>query len=547
MPTDDEVFALRDEERQRKAEERAARMNQRIWDKSAPGKSRLSFRQVMGADHADDEGDGTPAQPPADRHSGKLSLVAAATRERRPEKENMADFISKKREMFLVQMALDTKRAEIRKLEERAQQREEALAKSEAMLEDDVNRFDAFLKKNDTDAVEAMKKAEAQTKLKAERVHEIKKLNTQITQIKSEMSKFEEQLDDCRRYKEFLDELTPEEWLQQQREAKAERRRARRQAERERLEKIAAEEAAAEEAALLEEEARLEAERAPAHRAGRGGGLSGGPRKSGASKLAGAEEGAVVEKVPRVQPRRILDEEIQVEDSGDELPMYFTEPGQLLEIFATLEESNLFLIQNSQETEENLEDLKHKFAQTKRAKEEETAGLRAQIGALKRDIAGEEDKARALTERGTKSTGVEAQDQTLAELNAKVKEVFGRVFGEVDENLRTLQMLTNVETKLEELLAHVSHMPREEVEAAEKAREKERRQRVREEKLEVLRRQQEERIQRSLRRAQEPVQKRIGKQVMARSAPLNRRKRNVEDDSNKLDEEDDVNFYLALT
>lgn len=37
------------------------------------------------------------------------------------EKETMADFIAKKREMFLVQMSLDTKREEIRKLEEKAQ------------------------------------------------------------------------------------------------------------------------------------------------------------------------------------------------------------------------------------------------------------------------------------------------------------------------------------------------------------------------------------------------------------------------------------------
>jgi hypothetical protein len=47
------------------------------------------------------------------------------------ERENMADFIAKKREIFLVQMSLDTKRAEIKKLEDRARQREEALQKSE--------------------------------------------------------------------------------------------------------------------------------------------------------------------------------------------------------------------------------------------------------------------------------------------------------------------------------------------------------------------------------------------------------------------------------
>ena len=120
----------------------------------------------------------------------------------------MADFIAKKREMFLVQM-LNTKRAEIRKLEERAQQREEALRKSEQMLEEDALRFDQFLKDNDQKAVQAIKKAEAETKAKAEKVQEIKKLNMQITQIKSEMSKFEEQLEDCRKYEDFLDKLTP--------------------------------------------------------------------------------------------------------------------------------------------------------------------------------------------------------------------------------------------------------------------------------------------------------------------------------------------------
>lgn len=46
-----------------------------------------------------------------------LHLAAAAPRERRQDKENMAEFLAKKREMFLVQMSLDTKRSEILKLE----------------------------------------------------------------------------------------------------------------------------------------------------------------------------------------------------------------------------------------------------------------------------------------------------------------------------------------------------------------------------------------------------------------------------------------------
>ena len=45
--------------------------------------------------------------------------------------------------------------------------------------------------------------------------------------------------------------------------------------------------------------------------------------------------------------------------------LYFNDPHQLLEIFAELEEQNLSLIQNSQETEEALEEMKQTIKTTK--------------------------------------------------------------------------------------------------------------------------------------------------------------------------------------
>ncbi len=139
----------------------------------------------------------------------------------------MTDFISKKREMFLVQMSLDTKREEIRKLEEKAQMKEDALKKSELMLEEDAVRFDTFLKENDKKAHEAIKKAEKETKAKADRVSEIKKLNQQIQLVQSDMSKLKEQLEDCLKYKAFLDGLTPVEWETEQKAIKAARQQER--------------------------------------------------------------------------------------------------------------------------------------------------------------------------------------------------------------------------------------------------------------------------------------------------------------------------------
>lgn len=43
---------------------------------------------------------------------------------------------------------------------------------------------------------------------------------------------------------------------------------------------------------------------------------------------------------------------------------YFSTPQQLLDIFSELEENNLQLIQNCQETEETLEDLRVKISET---------------------------------------------------------------------------------------------------------------------------------------------------------------------------------------
>lgn len=115
-----------------------------------------------------------------------------------------------------LKMSLDTKRAEIRKLEERASQREEALKKSEQMLQEDAQRFDAFLKENDEKVQAAIKKAEVATKAKQDKLQEIKRLNTAIAAIRSELSKYEEQLEDCYKYKNFLDSITPPDFFEEQ-------------------------------------------------------------------------------------------------------------------------------------------------------------------------------------------------------------------------------------------------------------------------------------------------------------------------------------------
>lgn len=114
-----------------------------------------------------------------------------------------------------------------------------------------------------------------------------------------------------------------------------------------------------------------------------------------------------------------------VEEEEEE--MFFTEPQQLLELYAHLEEQNLFLIQNVQETEEALEEMKNKYRDTKGRLESETEALKAQIHNLELGITVERQKERLLKEGtiqnvgGFKLSGNGGAEVTLDQLNEKVR------------------------------------------------------------------------------------------------------------------------------
>merc|ERR1719327_113410 len=150
-------------------------------------------------------------------------------RDARREKEKVADFVEKKRDMFLIQMSLDVKKAEIKKLDEKAKQKDEALKKSQQMLDEDVARFDAFLQNNDQKAHKAMKDAEEETKKKQDRLQRIKQLKSQLSAVQSEIAKHREQKEECMKYKGFLEKLTPQDWKDHCAEEKQQRKRDRRQ------------------------------------------------------------------------------------------------------------------------------------------------------------------------------------------------------------------------------------------------------------------------------------------------------------------------------
>mmetsp|Transcript_65144 Transcript_65144/g.132322 ORF Transcript_65144/g.132322 Transcript_65144/m.132322 type:complete len:562 (+) Transcript_65144:69-1754(+) len=516
LPSDDKIFAMREEERQRRAEERERVKHQHVWEKVTAACRHSRTRRI---DDIDD------AQASAARPDARL--VEGLGRDARRDKENISDFVAKKREMFLVQMSLDVKKAEILKLDARAKDKEEALNKSKQMLDKDVERFDAFLSTNDDRAHDAMQKADTKAREKQERVIKIKQLKSQLSAIQSEIAKHKEQKDECLRYKDFLVNLTPAEWKEQKREEKKQRKLQRRKiavdARMGEIEEKLQAEIEAEELAFREKEEK---------------------EKKGRRRQKRTEEDEQKERdqmearrrrIARKYPvREQVDAEYVEYSSGEEMPLYFQEPKQLLDIFTSLEESNLFLIQNSQDTEQALEELEQKFAVLRKTREAMSNKMQVQISQLERQIFEEKSKCDELKQAISQSHGGSEIEELLDGLAGGVVEVHGVCMHENQDDGDTLQMLARIEFKLEEYLAYLDEAEDSglgaRVLAEEHKKERQRRLDLRLSRKLQQEKKIEDRLKASLQRSQAPVHKKVGKQIMFRSAPLFQARRVVQED-----------------
>ena len=211
QPSDEEVFFMRDQERLDKEKQKAKLQYQRVHEKTTAS-ARIGSATKSVTNGIGDTGE-EPIQTKIKKHGFLPDLIH--TTEAQKEKENMADFIAKKREMGLIRMSLATKRAEIHKLETEAERTEKRIKQQEEQLEETSQKFDHFLKDNDMKAVEAMKKAETESKGKNEKTGEIKKLTAHNAAVMTEKTKYEEQLNACLRYKHDLDRLTPDSWFRE--------------------------------------------------------------------------------------------------------------------------------------------------------------------------------------------------------------------------------------------------------------------------------------------------------------------------------------------
>ena len=174
LPKEKEVFQMTKDAKKKKELERERQKHLKIHEKTTASrvvsKVQLSRGHLVGG-----KKQGTSAGSKGHSYNPSESMDKPEGH-RRERRETAAEFVAKKKEMFLLSLSLDTKWTEISKLEERARWREDALKKSEEMLKEDSERFQKFLAENDKQAIKASTRADQETQAKLNKVKEIKRL-----------------------------------------------------------------------------------------------------------------------------------------------------------------------------------------------------------------------------------------------------------------------------------------------------------------------------------------------------------------------------------
>lgn len=124
-------------------------------------------------------------------------------------KEQMKIYLEKKKEMFLMQMTIDLKKEEIKKLEDMIIKKENGLIRAENNLKEDIKMFNDFLEKNKKESRDQVSKAEEETKKKVNRIKELKNLQELKLSKLTNNAKLLEKLEILFKYKEFLDKIQP--------------------------------------------------------------------------------------------------------------------------------------------------------------------------------------------------------------------------------------------------------------------------------------------------------------------------------------------------
>ncbi|OCT88866.1 cilia- and flagella-associated protein 100 isoform X2 [Xenopus laevis] len=419
------------------------------------------------------------------------SWAPPITRNFHTEKESLHSYILQNRKMFRGQFAADVKMNMIKSMERAALKEEENVKNAEERLKEYTALYEEYLERNKRNKVEAFKILNQENKIMLEIHAEILEKTGKLMAIKSDITQYQELLNEYKQYEEFLRLLAPPEWQESENQRRLNSQQAKRREKQKRLSLV----------------------------------LPSIKKETSRSKLMRKDVSRTHDKSPisgtgRQPPRTPYDlfmndtnEKTEDFDSDEEPELYFTHPQQLLQLYSELEEEYVSQSKNFQEFEERVPE-----PQEQAVSMQEKMGKKIHIATNRKAFLIE-----ACTREEEKTTDLEQkvdifsckeQDRMLSTLNTKVSEVYRTCFGDMEDTLSTLHMLANIEFYVGELCDKLESTPKDTVRAKKIAKRNERIMKSQDEKCSL-----QMHIRRTIGRAMTESKKKVGRKLMKRSEP----------------------------
>ncbi|NXP22469.1 CP100 protein, partial [Scytalopus superciliaris] len=521
IPSDADIFAIRDKEIKKAKAERERMKTLKVHEKttySTKIKERSGLRKALKKEEEEEGRKQAKSQERLKALQEILSKKLAMQKDYTAEKETFCGYINDRREIFFLEYAMAVKRDEIKKMENTAKKEEKKLEKAEKRLEKDAAMFEEFLKENQNNSVQALKMVKEETSAKMKKVTEIRAITSQIKKVQSDISRTEDTLQEYKMYRDILYRLSPEEWQKEHGKKHT------------KYKDLKTESGEGNPTPHLccghtEIWGLLEQIKIPVERHYVCKSVPVCLLQQSSVLKSSDESPALRSNIKCFFRHSLEDAESEISSDEDEEPeLYFTHPEQLLTAFMKMQDENISFMQNSQDTEESWNKVQHTFITTHESmralcfrdalsntfslfwpREKELAQLKQQANALRSSVAKEEERIADLKLKvHLLSSGehqADDQDKMLTSLNKKVLEVYSHCTGDNETNLKTIEMLKVIEKQLNDLLDNLERIPPSKIEKAERFLKKEKRTRLREEKMKQ-KQQQEEGLKRDLERLQ---------------------------------------------
>lgn len=194
-----ELFGTRDNEKMRIEEERDTIRSMTLAQRAEM--TRPGLNSQLGS-----------AQRSTQQTARSISVMSTGSTQKSARRQRTSEFIQQKREIFLIQMLIDRKNKEIKKINKKIQFEEANIIETHHNLDQTAVEYKITTAQIEQNLAKARKAIEAATRQRVELNKQSKMKVQSVAIMKSEISKNEELLENFHRYYDFLESLVPDKY-----------------------------------------------------------------------------------------------------------------------------------------------------------------------------------------------------------------------------------------------------------------------------------------------------------------------------------------------